>query len=161
MKNRVFAVLMLLTFISCAAFAQNDDETKQARALLQAVDKAIGASKLQSIQYSGNGLYGFVGQNWAPQEDWPRAAMTYTRTIDFDSKSSKEDFALSEPKKGNTGGGNFRDVPTPTQLPVEGELRRSVLVNGNYAWSVDGTNVKPQPSEAEERGFEILLTPHG
>jgi glyoxylase-like metal-dependent hydrolase (beta-lactamase superfamily II) len=161
MNNRLRGVFVFLILIGGTAAAQDDQDAKEARAVLQAAAKAIGSANLKSIQYSGNGLYGFVGQNWAPQEDWPRALMNYTRTIDYDSKSSKEEFSLTEAKKPPLGGGNFRDIPTPTQLPVDGELRRTVMVSGNYAWNMEGNNINPAPSDAEERQLEIWLTPHG
>ena len=51
---------------------------------------AMGVTNMKSIQYTGTGWQGMVGQNVTPDQDWPRVDLTsYTRTIDFDTMSSQ------------------------------------------------------------------------
>ena len=83
MAKRVWLSLSLAALITGSGAAQD------ARSVLQAAAKAMGVSDVKSIQYTGTGWQGMVGQNFAPDQDWPRVDLTsYTRTIDFESMSS-------------------------------------------------------------------------
>ena len=108
---------------------------QDAQSVLQAAATAMGATNLKSIQYSGTGWRGAVGQNFRPELDWPRFQMTsYTRTIDFEARSSKEEMVLIQGSNPARGGG---------RTPIEGERRQVFLVRGNYAWNMRGDNVIP------------------
>ncbi len=148
MANRLWVFFVVLALMIGTAAAQD------ARAVLQAADRAMGASNLKSIQFSGTGWLGAVGQSYAPDLDWPRTDLTsYTRTIDYDARSSKEEFVRILGNNPPRGGG---------RLPVQGEKQRRVqMVSGNYAWTMQGNNANPQPAAAEVRQLEIWLTPHG
>jgi hypothetical protein len=62
--------------------------------VLRAASKAIGADKLRCVTISGSGYAGKVGQNVTEDTDWPRGEplMNYTRTIDYEARSSVERF---------------------------------------------------------------------
>jgi len=130
-----------------------------ARTILQTALKAMG--DLKSIQYSGStGYVSAVGQNYSPAHDWPANQLTsYTRTIDYDAKSSKEELTLKQGtgQGGPTGGGNAPLITTP----LVGEQQRISLVSGSYAWNMQGAMAVPAPADAEQRQLEIWLTPHG
>ena len=112
----------------------------------------MGVTDMTSIQYSGTGWIGEVGQNYAPDQDWPRFELvSYTRTIDFDTYSSKEEMVIRQGSYAARGGGT----------PIRGERRRSVLVSGTRAWNINGDRVIPMPAASERRMLEILLTPQG
>ena len=52
---------------------------------------------MTSLQYSGTGWIGEVGQSYAPDQDWPRLELaSYTRTIDFDTYASKEEMVIRQ-----------------------------------------------------------------
>ncbi len=133
MGTRFWSVLTLSMLMTGSATAQS------AQSVLQATALAMGMENLTSIQYSGSGWRGRVGQNVSPDRDWPRVELpSYTRTIDFDTMSSKEEY-----------------VP-------EAGARVTSLVRGDYAWSLDAQGAPvPQPAAAELRRLEILLTPWG
>ena len=79
MAKGIWLSLSLAVLMAGSAAAQD------ARSVLQAAATAMGVSNVKSIQYSGTGWQGMVGQNFAPDQDWPRVDLTsYTRTIDFD-----------------------------------------------------------------------------
>ncbi len=123
-----------------------------ARAVLEAAADTMGVTDMTSIQYSGTGWIGGVGQSYAPDQDWPRFELaSYTRTIDFDTYSSKEEMVIRQGRYAARGGG----------APIRGERRRSVLVSGTRAWNIEGDRVVPMPAASERRMLEILLTPHG
>lgn len=113
----------------------------------------MGVTGLKSIQYSGTGWWGAVGQNYSPELDWPRTEIkSYTRTIDFESKSAKEEIVRVQGDYSSRGGG---------RTPIVGERRQVSLVSGNHAWNLQGDDVVPAPGAAERRQLEIWLTPHG
>ena len=125
---------------------------QDARGALLAAAETLGVTNMTSIQYSGTGWLGAVGQNFAPAQDWPRLELArYTRTIDFGTSSSKEEMVIRQGDYSARGGG----------APIQGEQRRTLLVSGTRAWNVEGETVIPMPAAAEQRMLEILLTPHG
>jgi glyoxylase-like metal-dependent hydrolase (beta-lactamase superfamily II) len=150
----VGALLALILVMGSPLLAQD------ARAVLRAAETAMGAANVKTIQYSGTGMNAAVGQSYSPQDDWPRFEVTrYTRTIDYDAKSSREEFTRRQGNNPPRGGGG---------TPLQGEQTQVALVSGNYAWNMDGEKAVPQPgsylagvSVAEFRQLDILLTPHG
>ena len=126
---------------------------QDARGVLEAAADTLGVTNMTSIQYSGTGWIGAVGQNFAPDQDWPRFELaSYTRTIDFGTNSSKEEMVVRQGSYPARGGGG---------APIRGERRRTLLVSGTRAWNMEGDRVIPMPAAAERRMLEILLTPHG
>jgi glyoxylase-like metal-dependent hydrolase (beta-lactamase superfamily II) len=122
---------------------------QDAKSFLQAADKAMGASAVNSVTYTGSGTMRYVGQSFDPNGDWPGAPMTsYTNTIDYGSKSAKEEYAVDVAKKGRGGG-----LAQP---------RSTDFVSGNYAWNLNAQGQpNPQPGAAELREFMITISPYG
>ena len=133
MATRFWLSLSLSVLMTGSATAQN------VQSVLQATAIAMGMENLTSIQYSGTGWQGRVGQNVSPDRDWPRVELaSYTRTIDFETMSSKEEYVREQ------GG------------------RVTNFVSGDYAWTLDAQGRPvPQPAAAEVRRLEIFLTPWG
>jgi glyoxylase-like metal-dependent hydrolase (beta-lactamase superfamily II) len=125
------------------------------RGVLQAAANAMGAASMRSIQYTGTGWQGMVGQNFAPDQDWPRVDLTsYTRTIDFDTMSSREEYVRAQGNNPPRGGG--------AGFPFLTEQRVVNVVSGEYAWTLNAQGQPvAQPAAAELRQLEILLTPWG
>ena len=147
MRNR------LLAFCAVPALMVGPAAAQDARSVLQAAATAMGTTNLKSIQYSGTGWKGAVGQNYSPELDWPRHEVTsYSRTIDFDARASKEEIVRIQGNYSSRGGGG---------TPIQGERRDVFMVSGNYAWNMRGDEVSPAPAAAEVRQLEIWLTPHG
>jgi hypothetical protein len=97
---------------------------KDAASLLQAANRAIGASAVNSVVYSGTGWMGYPGQSFATG-DLPRTDLkSYTLTVDYASKSSKEDFVRIQGNNIPRGGG--------AGFPVQGEQKVTNFVSGNY-----------------------------
>lgn len=139
--------LGMLLMISAAAITPA--AAQDAKSFLQAADKAMGASAVNSVTYAGSGTMRYVGQSFDPNGDWPRAPMTsYTNTIDYGSKSSKEDYAVDVAKKDRGGG-----LAAPHSVD---------FVSGNYAWNLNAQGQpNPQPGAAELRQFMITVSPYG
>jgi glyoxylase-like metal-dependent hydrolase (beta-lactamase superfamily II) len=150
----IAALLALIVVMRTSLPAQD------ARGVLQAAVKAMGADNVKTVQYSGTGWNAAVGQSFSPQDDWPRFEVTrYTRTIDYDAKSSREELTRRQGNNPPRGGGG---------TPLQAEQQQVLIVSGNSAWNMDGQNPVPQPGMylagipvAEFRQLDILLTPHG
>ena len=147
MTRKLGVLLALLALLVGTAAAQD------ARSVLQAAATASGANNVKSIQYSGTGTHGAVGQSFQADVDWPRTNVkSFTRTIDYDSKSLKEEMVRVQGNNPARGGGF---------IPLVGEVRSVSLVSDKYAWNVQGNNAVPQPAAVEGRQLEIWITPHG
>jgi len=154
MATRLLALVALLALMVGPTAAQD------ARTVLQAAAKNIGADTLKTIQISGTGWNAAVGQSYSPTEDWPKFDVTsYTKTIDFDAKFSREQITRRQGTYPPRGGGG---------TPIQGEQQLDFILNGNYAWNIQAKNPVPIVRGyldgipvAELRQLEIWLTPHG
>jgi len=149
MTKRFWLSISLATLMAGSAAAQD------AHSVLQTAATAMGVSNMKSITYSGTGWQGMVGQNVAPDQDWPRVDLTsYTRTIDFDTMSSREEYVRVQGNNPPRGGG--------AGFPFLTAQRVTNLVSGNYAWTLNAQGQPvPQLAEADLRRLEIFLTPYG
>ncbi|HEV7968295.1 MAG TPA: MBL fold metallo-hydrolase [Candidatus Acidoferrales bacterium] len=133
-------------FFLCAGAASAQDP----KTVLQSAQKAVG--EVTSIQYSGTGHIFSFGQAWTPNAPWPSTNLTsYTKTIDYSSKSAKEDYVHSEPNPMVKGGGR----------PFAGDDKQVNFVSEQYAWDMPASKPIPQLGAAAERQLQIWLTPHG
>jgi hypothetical protein len=74
LKKLSFTLVLFLGF--CHSMKAQD-----AKSILQSATKSMGDPK--SIQYSGTGHLGSLGQAYSPGSPWPENNITaYTRTID-------------------------------------------------------------------------------
>src|SRR5437879_3014940 len=97
-------------------------EAQNARASLQAADSAVGASKVNSIQYTGTGRVSYFGQNFTTADDWPRVDLkSWSQTIDYGGKSAKEEMVRVQGNNPPRGGG--------AGFPITGEQRSTTLVS--------------------------------
>lgn len=88
MARKLSLLCLLLVFI---ALTGGTAAAQDAKAVLQAVAKNIGADSLRCITYSGSGYIGTVGQNYTPRDDWPRVELaSYTKTVNFETRSARE-----------------------------------------------------------------------
>src|SRR6059036_1592015 len=156
MARKLCLVAVLLALI----VAGDSLRAQDARSVLQAAMKAMGADNVRTIQYSGTGWNAGVGQSFSPQDDWPRFEVTrYTRTIDYNARYSREEFTRRQGNNPTRGGGG---------TPLQGEQQQVAIVSGNYAWNMQDGKPVPQPGLylagipiPEFRQLDLLLTPHG
>jgi glyoxylase-like metal-dependent hydrolase (beta-lactamase superfamily II) len=114
--------------------------TPTATSVLQGAQQAMGNPS--SIQFSGTGMNAFFGQALTAGQQWPRRDLAgYTKTINYEQRSAREEL-------------NFA-------APVFGGQQQNAQVNGDKAWNVGANGPVPQPAAAEERQLFIWLTPHG
>lgn len=149
MRKHFWIALGLTALLAGSAAAQD------VQGALRAASTALGMNDMKSIQYTGTGWQGMVGQNFTPGDDWPRTGLkTYTRTIDFDSMSSKEEYVRSQGTYALRGGG--------LGFPFLNDQKVTSMVRGKLAWNLNAQGQPvPDLSSAEIRQMEIYLTPWG
>src|SRR5262245_332787 len=146
MWKKLILAIVVLTLIPWVAASQD------AKTTLDAVAKAMGATDLKSIQYSGSGSTFAPGQSPAPGTPWPRFnAKSFIRTINYDTASMRDEILRTQAENPPRGGGG---------QPVMGEQRQILVVSGNYAWNQTGETITPTWGGAD-REYQLWLTPHG
>ncbi|HEY7680794.1 MAG TPA: hypothetical protein VIC04_09785, partial [Terriglobia bacterium] len=141
--NRVLGLFVLAATLCWTANAQD------ARAVLEEAARAIGADDLTSIRYVGSGFSFALGQNYTPQDAWPRFRLErYDRLIDYEREASREELVRTQAESPPRGGGN---------QPIVGVEQQVFCVSGPYAWNQTETlaalpdkasGLAPLPSDA-------------
>jgi hypothetical protein len=160
MRTRHKIGLLLLTstaMIAPAAAQQGQPNPNQVagRAILQAADAAIGASKVHSYVASSTGWRGYPGQQFA-QGDLPRTDLkSNVSSVDFDGKSAKTEYVRVQGNNIPRGGG--------AGFPVQGEQQFTEFVNSDIAWNLNpqGQPVRQLATEAGDRQLAIWTNPIG
>lgn len=126
---------------------------QEGRAGLEAVARALGASGLRSIEYTGSGQLLAVGQSQAPGQSWPPFGLKrFTRGIDYEAAAMRDDLVRVQLLDPPRGGG---------VQPVRGEQRQVFLLRGDHAWNMAGDVAVTAPLALAERQAQLWITPHG
>ena len=153
MVRRIAVLLGLSIALSAATPAVA--QAQSAQAVLEAAATAMGTNTVRCVTYTGAGYVGLVGQNYDIRDDWARVELaSYTRTINFDQRSAREERVIRQGTNPARGGGG---------IPIQGEQRQIQLVSDTFAWNMNPANMMPvpQPLAAELRQLDLWLNPHG
>jgi len=153
MRPIILAALMTVTLAACSS--QPPEE-----AALEAAAKALGATAVNSIQYSGSGLNHAYGQAYAPGGAWPAFKVTsYTAVVDYGAPAMRVELDRTNPDGVVRGGGG---------LPLLAPQKQIQAVSGDVAWSErtqGGANLAApstaSPNPAADRLRDIWKSPHG
>ena len=150
MRYRLTATMSVISALMTGTAAAQD-----ARSLLQAADRAVGASAVNSVQYDATGWIRFVGQNFTADDDWNRVDLqSYTHTIDYASRSAREEYVRVQGNNPRIGGG--------AGFPIQGAPRTTNFVSGDVAWTLNAQGQpQAQVDQAEVRQFLLWVSPHG
>ena len=114
---------------------------------------AMGATNLNSIQFSGSGTNYAFGQAYTPGGPWPRFEVkTYTAAIDYKTPAMRLEMLRAQGEHPPKGGG---------AQPFATDQRTIQVVSGQNAWSEGGAQPAPNRGAESERLRQIWLTPHG
>jgi len=120
---------------------------------IAAAADAMGATTLNSIQFSGSGSNFAFGQAYTPGGPWPRFEVkTYVAAVDYRAPAMKLDMLRAQGEHPPRGGG---------AQPFAIDQRTTQLVSGKSAWSEGGAQPAPNPDAVSDRLRAIWLTPHG
>lgn len=144
-KSHSFVLAGLASLTATAAFAASPTALDNSA-------QALGVTSVTSLQVFATGKAGSLGQSFTPTSAWPLLkVISYSRTIDYPSQSSREEMTRTHEDPPAKGGG----------APFAGEQKLVNLVSGKYAWNQPGAQPQPALAAAEERQLQIGLTPHG
>src|SRR3954453_13539381 len=121
-RNCLAALVSIVSIVPAAA-------AQDATAVIAAASQAVGADRLNTVEYSGSGYDFAIGQAYNPSSPWPKFIdKTYTRAIDFSVPASRMDRVRLQGENPPHGGG---------QQPVRGEQtqNQTVIVNANTPWA--------------------------
>jgi glyoxylase-like metal-dependent hydrolase (beta-lactamase superfamily II) len=159
MRNKLGLLLLLSSAMVAPAAAQQQGQPNPnqaaAKVLLEAADKAIGASNVKSVTVTATGWRGYPGQQFA-QGDLPRTDLkSWTQTTDYGAKSRKVEYVRVQGNNPARGGG--------AGFPVQGEQKVTEVVNGNIAWNVNaqGEPARQSAIEAGDRQLVLWTNPVG
>src|SRR5437762_3948949 len=114
---------------------------------------AMGATNLNSIQFSGSGTNYAYGQAYTPGGAWPRFEVkTYTAAVDYQAPAMRLEMLRAQGEHPPKGGG---------AQPFAIDQRTIQVVNGKNAWSEGGPQPAPNADAVSDRLRQIWLTPHG
>ena len=117
-----FAVLACISVLTLTVA-----QSAQQRDTLKAAADALGAERVKTLRITASGNNFTVGQNFAPNDLWPRIAIkSYTALINYETGSMQLELLREMAARMPMGGG----------VPFTGELHQIQVVSGNYAWNV-------------------------
>ena len=112
-----------LVIFGFLAFVTSTGISKDAKSVVDDVAKTIGAADVNSIQYSGSGIYSQFGQNPSPYLPYPKFYAKVTRILDFGKGISREEMVRTQAENPPHGGGGqplYRDASGVTVTSVNG-----------------------------------------
>ena len=130
MRKKAIAAFGLLTFC-CSTGAPKD-----ARDVVKDVAREMGADSVNSLQYSGSGIYSQFGQSYLPNGPYPRFYAKYSREVDYGKGISREVLLRTQFENPPRGGGG---------QPLYREARGVTVATESSAWGASA----------------VALTPHG
>ena len=163
--GRLLVVAGLLALVAATAATQQlAPGYVDPRPVLQAAARAIGSDNLNCVTISGSGYAGAVGQQHEAGKnvDWPRidALTNYTRTMNWEAKTMKEEFD----RQPGLNPASWKYGVGWVDGPIQRNRHQIFMVNGDYAWHMDGPTSTPIPSTpdlAEIYQLDMWLNPHG
>jgi glyoxylase-like metal-dependent hydrolase (beta-lactamase superfamily II) len=146
MRTLMFLLISVLLLSPITADAQDS------RAALQAVEKALGAGGLKSLEIQGGGTFFWAGQSYTAGTAWPQFNVrSLTRVVNFDTASLRDEMVRTRALEPPKGGGPY----------VRGEHKAVAFLSGDHAWNVMGDAATPAPIALADRQLQLWSTPHG
>ena len=120
---------------------------------LAAAAEAMGASKLNSLQFTGSGNVFSFGQAFEPGQRWPLFIQrVFDASINYQAPAMRVVQVRSQGEHPPRGGG---------AQAVAADQRTVQVVSGKFAWQEAGNQAVPNPGAADDRLRQLWATPHG
>src|SRR5258705_10859090 len=144
---------MLKLAIAAIAVALSISACTQQKSGIEAAADAMGATSLNSVEYSGSGsLFGF-GQAFIPGERWPRFEQrSYVASVNYQTPAMRLNSVRSQGEHPPRGG---------AAQPVAADQRAIQGVSGKSAWTEIGAEPVAKPNAVGDRLRALWATPHG
>ena len=132
MRDVTTAVVTITLAVAISGCAQ------QQQAGLAAAAEAMGATNLNTIEFSGSGSNFAFGQATTPGTRWPRFEVkNYTVAVDYAAPAMRLDMLRAQGEKPPSGGGG---------QPFARDQRTIQVVSGQHAWTEGGAQPVPNPA---------------
>jgi hypothetical protein len=151
MNRTITAGLALVLAMAILAMASHSHAQEGGR--LAAAANAMGATNLNSIEYTGSGfMFGF-GQAYEPGERWPRFVQrSYTAAINYQTPGMRLTTVRAQGEHPPRGG---------AQQALAGQQRAVLVVGDKFAWQEGAPQAAPNPGAVQDRLRQLWTTPHG
>ena len=128
-------IAMVATYLSLGS--PQESKPSDARSVVDAAAAAMGATSLQSIEYSGTGLTFPLGQSPGPGKPWPRfKVIKYVAVVNFNAPAMREELVRTGidalprgggagPYNAATGQGGIRPIPFGPQTQTQNRDARN------------------------------------
>jgi len=140
---------MLLAVLLGAMCSSLDIVAQDAKAVIDAASSAMGATSLQSVQYSGTGSVFMFGQAFRPDTPWPQFKVVKDETaVNYNAPALREELVRTEVGGQARGGGAGGFNPTTGQggmRPLLGEQ----------------TQIRQATARTDAGFLDIWMTAHG
>jgi len=144
---------MHLTVIAGLAVVLATPSHAQQGTGLASVAYAMGATSLNSIEYTGSGSVFNFGQAYEPGGRWPRFVQRrYTAAINYQTQGMRLTQVRSQGEYPPRGGG---------AQPVGADQTTIQVVSGKSAWQEGGAQAAANPGAVADRLRQLWTTPHG
>src|SRR5580658_3768946 len=118
---------------------------------LTAAAEAMGATKLNSIEFTGSGSVFSFGQAFEPGQRWPRFIQrVYDASINYETPGMRLVQVRSQGEHPPRGGG---------AQAVAADQRTVQVVSGKFAWQEAGNQAAPNFEAVGERLDRLWATP--
>jgi glyoxylase-like metal-dependent hydrolase (beta-lactamase superfamily II) len=125
-----------------AILAWSAGTEQDAKTVINAATKALGADHLKTVEYSGSGFDYAIGQAANPNLPWPKFNVkTYNRVVDLDAPASRMQRIRTQFENPPHGGGQQPIVGEQTQTqavaagsPQAGALRDELMMTLPYSF---------------------------
>jgi hypothetical protein len=144
-------VLMTGASLAAALLLASPALAQTAAEVIQKASDAMGAGKVKSLRYGGDGTGWTYGQAYNADLKWPKLNVHgLTRYINYDTGTLRQEMTISraEPK----GGG---------AVPLQGQQKNDFYLSEGFAWNVAGQNTVPGSRFVADRTHQLWTTPHG
>jgi glyoxylase-like metal-dependent hydrolase (beta-lactamase superfamily II) len=141
------------TLVAGLAVALSTPVHAQERTGVAAAAEAMGATSLNSIEYTGSGEVFSFGQAFEPGGRWPRFIQrTYGAAINYQTPAMRLVQVRSQGEHPPRGGG---------AQAVAADQRTVSVVSGKFAWQEAGAQATPNSAAVGDRLHQLWATPHG
>lgn len=147
------ALLLLALFASTSA-------PKDAKSVVNDVARTIGAAGVNTIQYSGSGVYSQFGQSYLPNGPYPRFYAKYSRVVDYGRNISREELLRTQfenPPRGGGGQPLYKEARAVTVTTENSAWGGGAVALTPYGWVKAAMAASPSMSSAKVKGKQMTV----
>lgn len=133
---------------------------KDAKSVVEDVARTIGAGGVNTIQYSGSGIYSQFGQSYLPNGPYPRFYVKYSRVVDYGKNLSREELVRTQfenPPRGGGGQPLYREARGVTVSTENSPWGGGAVALTPYGWVKAAMAANPVIKSASVKGKQVTV----